>query len=445
MEDLAATAIKYYIDDDVFDSTVLLLMKRHSSERNDFNRGGSRPGKKPNKRRDFEEAHRRIVSHYFSPESLYTETDFRRRYRMPKRLFNRLMEEIPSNNAFFQQRPDCTGKMGASTLLKLIASVKMLADGISADSKDEYCQLGESTILNCMKQFCGTVVQLYEREFLRAPNADDIVRIEKLNAKRGFPGMLGSIDCMHWTWKNCPKSWAGQFTGKEGKSTVILEAVASCDLWIWHAFFGLPGSLNDLNVLDRSPLFSNILSGNAPPCKWSLPGVDRNDGYYLADGIYPDWSCFMKTFSQPDSPKQAHFAKEQESTRKVLSTQNSPNLFLTNAQDVERAFGVLQARWHIIAMPSRLWMLDDMKTIMKACIILHNMIVNDGIENCEQPDVLGQPALMTSRVVRPRIAPTISLVTNNMIRLRDKVVCQEIRSIIIDHLWSQKGSGVIIN
>jgi hypothetical protein len=31
--------------------------------------------------------------------------------------------------------------------------------------------------------------------------------------------------------------------------TMILEVVASQDLWIRHSFFGLPGSLNDVNVL----------------------------------------------------------------------------------------------------------------------------------------------------------------------------------------------------
>jgi hypothetical protein len=32
----------------------------------------------------------------------------------------------------------------------------------------------------------------------------------------------------------------------------MLEAVASLDLWIWHAFFGVAGSNNDINVLDQS-------------------------------------------------------------------------------------------------------------------------------------------------------------------------------------------------
>jgi hypothetical protein len=70
--------------------------------------------------------------------------------------------------------------------------------------------------------------------------------------------MLRSIDCMHWKWKNCPASWQGMYTGHFHEPTIILEAVASYDLWIWHAFFGLPGSHNDINVLERSFIFSDL-------------------------------------------------------------------------------------------------------------------------------------------------------------------------------------------
>ncbi|CAN1298897.1 hypothetical protein LINPERPRIM_LOCUS23989 [Linum perenne] len=74
--------------------------------------------------------------------------------------------------------------------------------------------------------------------------------------------MLGSIDCMHWPWKNCPVAWKGQFTrGDQGVPTIMLEAVASQDLWIWHAFFGVAGSNNDINVLNQSPLFNDVLGG----------------------------------------------------------------------------------------------------------------------------------------------------------------------------------------
>ena len=66
--------------------------------------------------------------------------------------------------------------------------------------------------------------------------AEDAARLLEMNKARGFPGMLGSIDCVHWSWKICPKVCHGQFHGQNKGSTIILEAVADQETWIWHAF-----------------------------------------------------------------------------------------------------------------------------------------------------------------------------------------------------------------
>uniref|UniRef100_A0A452XJS6 DDE Tnp4 domain-containing protein n=1 Tax=Aegilops tauschii subsp. strangulata TaxID=200361 RepID=A0A452XJS6_AEGTS len=118
-----------------------------------------------------------------------------------------------------------------------------------------------------------------------SPNAEDAARLLEMNKARGFPGMLGSIDCMHWSWKNCPKASHGQFHGQKKGSTIILEAVADQETWIWHAFFGMPGSLNDINVINRSPLMNKIANGDLPPVQFVANGRTYNYGYYLTDGI----------------------------------------------------------------------------------------------------------------------------------------------------------------
>lgn len=82
-------------------------------------------------------------------------------------------------------------------------------------------------------------------------------------------------------------------TGKSGKPSVVLEAVAGWDTWIWHASFGEPGSNNDINIIDRSPLISAILKGEFPQFSFTVNGKVYKRVYFLADGIYPTWSIFV--------------------------------------------------------------------------------------------------------------------------------------------------------
>ena len=98
-------------------------------------------------------------------------------------------------------------------------------------------------------------------------------------------------------------AWVGQYTGCSGSPTIIFEAIADYDLWIWHAYFGMPGSNNDINVLEASPLFSNLAKGIAPPAYFVIQGKEYNMGYYLSDSIYPKWSTLVQTIHDPRGPK----------------------------------------------------------------------------------------------------------------------------------------------
>jgi hypothetical protein len=81
-----------------------------------------------------------------------------------------------------------------------------------------------------MYRFCEDVIAMFGKYYLREPNMDDTACLLSINESRGFPRMLGSIDCMYWQWKNCPFGWQGQFKWHKEGCTIILEAVASQDL-----------------------------------------------------------------------------------------------------------------------------------------------------------------------------------------------------------------------
>ena len=85
----------------------------------------------------------------------------------------------------------------------------MLTYGLPADATDEYIKIRESTTIESLKRFCRAVVEEFADEYLRSPNATDVAAgLLRIGKDRGFPGILGSLDCMHWKWKNCPTAWA---------------------------------------------------------------------------------------------------------------------------------------------------------------------------------------------------------------------------------------------
>ncbi|XP_052206828.1 uncharacterized protein LOC127811162 [Diospyros lotus] len=276
-------------------------------------------------------------------------------------LFLRIANKVEQHDPYFIQKTDVVGVLGLSFLQKITAAYRILAYGTLTDSVDEYIRIGESTAILSLRRLVKAIIAVFGDHYLRPPNNSDITRLLQIGEQRGFPGMLGSIDCMHWKWKNCSTAWQGMYTSHCHEPTIILEAVASQDLWIWHAFFGLPGSLNDINVLDWSPVFALLANGHAHPVNYTIDGHEYTMGYYLADGIYPNRLTFAKTIPCPQGLKKKYFAKAQESARK----------------DVEWAFGVLQARFAIVRGPVRFWDEETLADIMKACIIMHNMVIED--------------------------------------------------------------------
>ncbi|KAL6558388.1 hypothetical protein OROMI_018738 [Orobanche minor] len=392
--------------------------------------GGSVPGRRFIKR-DRHERHVLIMNDYFKGEnSKYTAEQFRRRFRMDVELFNRILEAIGGYDKYFTPKIDAVGNCGLSPLQKMVAALRMLAYGCAADLLDEYVQIGESTAIQSLERFCDAVINIFEEEYLRKPNERDVKMLLDEGEKRGFPGMLGSLDCMHWAWKNCPTAWHGTHVNVFKKQpTLILEVVASKSLWIWHAFFGMAGTNNDLNVLNRSPLFDDIINDTAPSCNYVVNGHPYKMGYYLSDGIYPQYATLIQSITAPSTNEEKHFAKSQEAVRK----------------DVERAFGVLQNRWHIVKGSARMWKVQYLGKIMKTCIILHNMIIESERRQGIDPEDWVPHA--DEKIEKVNLQRNHTVLVSRMISQLKEVqssnLHKQLKGDLIQHLWHRNGGEAV--
>ncbi|CAL2257215.1 unnamed protein product [Prunus armeniaca] len=212
--------------DEQLDIAVAMLEEENQSRR------GSREGRGPNVDRHRHSWGKNLMEYYFIPHSLYSDVHFRARYRMQPHLSNKVMHDICNYDEYFVQKKNCAGNLGLLPEQKFTAVIRMLAYGSSTDQVDEIARMGKSTILESLVRFCDAVETLYTRDYLRRHTPKDQQRLLQKAESRGFPEMIGSIDCMHWQWKNCPTAWQGDYENRKRQKNIILEAVAGFDTWV---------------------------------------------------------------------------------------------------------------------------------------------------------------------------------------------------------------------
>jgi len=118
-----------------------------------------------------------------------------------------------------------------------------------------------------------------------------------------------------------------------------------------------------------------------------------------------------------------YFSQQQKSVRK----------------DVERCFGVLQARFAIIRNLCHQWSIDVIDDIKFTCCILHNMIVKNEKDEFGLKDIVTK--LLDSNLSFDRDLSFEDLV-NGPAQIQDVNSHFGLRDDLIEHLWALKGDNM---
>lgn len=109
----------------------------------------------------------------------------------------------------------------------------------------------------------------------------------------------------------------------------------------------------------ESPTMEPIMDGSFLLITSMRRRVGKTFPYYLLDGIYPKWNILITKIMEHKECREELFSKAQESVRKCI----------------KRAFDVIIAPFNILSQPGRLWWRHEISNVLKMCIIMYKMIV----------------------------------------------------------------------
>ncbi|KAM2113728.1 hypothetical protein ACFX1Q_022371 [Malus domestica] len=110
-----------------------------------------------------------LLEDYFIPNSIFPDHVFKRRFRMQRNLFDKIMSAICNHDPYFVQKDDVFHVLCLIPEQKITASLRMLTYGASANQVDEIARMGRTTVLESLMRFCFAIEALYTNEYLEHP------------------------------------------------------------------------------------------------------------------------------------------------------------------------------------------------------------------------------------------------------------------------------------
>jgi hypothetical protein len=280
---------------------------------------------------------------------------FKQKFRVSKETFNHILQKIHMhpvfhNNSRNPQRP---------VKLQLAVALNRLGrngNGASKGDLSSYFKIGEGTVCLYTDRVVEAILSL-EREFIKWPSVQQRTEHSQyMDMTYGFKGCVGIVDGSCCVLATRPAISGSDYFCRHKSYSVNLTVIVDHRRIINFMYCGWPASRHDNFIFEQMPVF------NQPDRYFSACE------YLLGDVAYSVSNNCICPYKLPAAaePENAEF-----------------NLRLSRARVcVEHTLGILKNRFMCLkGIPIQVKKLDDFRRInewIKACCILHNVIILDG-------------------------------------------------------------------
>ncbi|XP_037817797.1 protein ANTAGONIST OF LIKE HETEROCHROMATIN PROTEIN 1-like [Lucilia sericata] len=296
----------------------------------------------------------RVIDNYhrkvFGNIKLMSQEQFFVHTRMTKTMFDWLLSIAKSSLIKKAQR--------VFAQERLAITLNYLAYGTPLQSLAYKHKLGKSTIREVVLSTCTVLWNLLSPIYLCEPTTSQYADIaDEFKSKWNVPNCVGAIDGKHVSHRH-------RIMNKD-KNNIDMLIMGACDAKYKFTAVSVESFNNqsEEELLKLSPFGSALLSENLPlpASKPLFPTSASFPHYFIANTSLSLRKNIMRPYEETYLEAEKHIF----------------NYKITTAcSAIENTFGVLTARWRVLSTTIE-FLQENCKTIILACIVLHNYIMTN--------------------------------------------------------------------
>ena len=290
----------------------------------------------------------------------YSGKRFKQTIRVSKATFNYILLHIRDG---LERRSVCEEPISPEE--RLAIALYKFGRGDYNRTVSEMSGYGESTIREITIEVANLIVEKLWPVHVKFPNTKSVQSlINEMNDAWQFPGAYAAIDGCHISIK-CPPGGAEArkeyYNFKNFYSLIMMGIIDSQYRFLW-ASTGLPGCVHDSMVFKSSLLYQKLKNGESFPDMYTEISGVKIPPLILGDSAFPHHSWLQKRYTHANLNEQEEYFNYRFSRGRMVA---------------ECCYGQFKGRCRILYRKSE-YHPETLKSIILACIVLHNTCIDKG-------------------------------------------------------------------